>query len=87
MSATCLHSTAVMSLPKSHYGPKDRLVLGAEANVQARKDESERQCCCFPQSLQTIFFLPLFPSHLRPSIYDIIRISAYFKGHGRKTEK
>lgn len=43
MSATCLHSTAVMSLPKSHYGTKDRSVLGAEANVQARKDESERQ--------------------------------------------
>jgi hypothetical protein len=43
MSATCLHSTAVMSLPKSRYGPKDRSVLGAEANVQARTDESERQ--------------------------------------------
>jgi len=43
MSATCLHSTAVMSLPKSRYGPKDRSVLGAEVNVQARRDENERK--------------------------------------------
>ena len=43
MSATCLHSTAVTSLPKSRYGPKDRSVLGPEANVQARTDERERQ--------------------------------------------
>jgi hypothetical protein len=43
MSATCLHSTAVMSLPKSRYGPKDRSVLGTEVNVQARRDESERR--------------------------------------------
>jgi hypothetical protein len=43
MSATCLHSTAAMSLPKSRYGPKDRSVLGPEANVQARTDERERE--------------------------------------------
>jgi hypothetical protein len=32
-----------MFLAKSRYGPKDRSVLGAEANVQTRTDESERQ--------------------------------------------
>jgi hypothetical protein len=32
-----------MSLPKSRYGPKDRSALRAEVNVQARRDESERQ--------------------------------------------
>jgi hypothetical protein len=32
-----------MSLPKSRYGPKDRSALGAEVNVQTRRDESERQ--------------------------------------------
>jgi hypothetical protein len=50
MSATCLHLVAVMSLPKSRYGPKhrstrssiisrDRARVGAERNLQGRTYE------------------------------------------------
>jgi hypothetical protein len=55
MSTTCLHSAALVSLPKSRYGPKDRSARtavisrdrdrdAAERNVQGRRDARE----CLP---------------------------------------
>jgi hypothetical protein len=38
VSATCLHLAAVMSLPKSRYGPKDRSVHSAIISRDRNRD-------------------------------------------------
>jgi hypothetical protein len=42
MSTTCLHSAAVMSLPKSRYGPKDRSARPADISRDRDRDAAER---------------------------------------------